>query len=91
MGRSPHPLIGAVVDGLMPGEVPADSGIVRRLIGHQAALTIDVLSHDLLDRWPRDGFDADGADVAAALDERERTFILWLGPRDFRMPRTRPM
>ena len=67
----PHVFLGAVVDGAMALEAPADPAIGAVLVGHQVALAVGVSADDRAQRASGDIFNLDRTGFAAALNERD--------------------
>lgn len=70
VGVAPDVFLGAVVDGLVRSEVPADAGIDRRLVAHEAAVHVGVAPEDGPQQLGSDVRDVEAADLAAALYQR---------------------
>ena len=64
-------LLAAVVHRLVRRELGAGLDVQLALVGVQPALAGDVLADDLADRLAIGNGDVEGADVAAALDQRD--------------------
>jgi len=71
MGVTAHVLIGAVLDGVVRGEVPADGDERRFLIGHELALGRSVAAEYRVQAIGADVRHVEGTSTAVALDQRQ--------------------